>query len=64
VLGGLTGIGAIAALALRQPYAVWFPLLLGSVLLLSILPPRLREYRRRYEDLELRKMASVDALGG
>lgn len=63
-LGGLLGICAVTALASRQPYAVWFPLLLGSALLLGILPPRLREFRRRYEELELRKMASVDAMGG
>jgi hypothetical protein len=63
-LGGLLGIGAIAALASRQPYAVWFPLVLGAALLLGILPPRLREFRRRYEELELRKMASVDAMHG
>ncbi len=63
VLGGIVATAAVAALVLRQPYAVWFPLVLGSALLLGILPPRLGQYRRQYEAMELRKMASVDALG-
>jgi hypothetical protein len=71
VLGTLTiliGIGAIlvlaamGALALKQPYAVWFPLGLVGLLLGSILPARLRQSRKAYEETELRRMASVDAL--
>lgn len=62
-LGGILAMIGLAALALRQPYAVWFPLILIAVLLLSILPSRLRHYRRQYEELELRRMASMDAAG-
>jgi hypothetical protein len=43
-----------------QPYAVWFPLLLLGGLLVGILPVRLRQYRRHYETLELRRMSSLD----
>jgi purine-cytosine permease-like protein len=60
-MGVISAIVGIAAIAFGQPYAVWFPLLLLGVLLLAILPFRLRQYRRGYEDLELRRMASMDA---
>lgn len=62
VLGALSGAAGLVALLLRQPYAVWFVLLLVGVLLLGILPFRLRQYLRQYRDLELRKMAAADAL--
>src|SRR5262249_22316068 len=61
VLGAILGIGAAIALVMRQPYAVWFPLGLGALLLLGIMPSRLRECRKQYEEKELRRMASVDA---
>jgi len=60
-MGVISVILGIAAVAVGQPYAVWFPLLLLGVLLLAILPFRLRQYQRGYEDLELRRMASMDA---
>lgn len=61
-LGGLLALGFAAALALRQPYAVWFPLGLFALLLLTILPFRLRDFRRFYADGEMRKMTAADAL--
>jgi len=36
-------------------------MVLIGVLLLSILPFRLRQYQKGYEDLEMRRMASMDA---
>ena len=62
--GGLLAIGGIIALILRQPYGVWFPLVLGAALLLGILPVRLRHFRRHYEELELRRMAAADTFSG
>ena len=68
--GILIGAGALATLAglvavcFQQPYAVWFPLVLLGVLLLAILPIRLKQFQKQYEALELRRMASLDALGG
>jgi hypothetical protein len=51
----------VAALICRQPYAVWFPPLmiggLSTVLMGALLP----SIRRRYEELELRKIAAADA---
>lgn len=66
----LTALGAAAvvvgllALALRQPPAVWIPLLLPGVLVVAILPLCLRHFRKHYEDAELRRMVSLDASGG
>ena len=61
-LGGLCALAGLIAVALRQPYAVYFPLLLGGVLLLGIFIPAFAKYRKRYEDVELRRMASADAV--
>jgi hypothetical protein len=60
-LGVLSAAAGVVALGLRQPYGVWFVLLLLGVLLLGILPARLKQYQKRYEDLEMRKMAAMDA---
>jgi hypothetical protein len=58
--GCALAVAGLAAVLARQPYAVWFPLVLGAVLLLSIVPSRLRDMRRNYEDQELRRMAALD----
>jgi hypothetical protein len=69
VLAGLLALGfagllmlalGLVALALGQPYAVWYPLLLmgvlDPVLAFSLLPTA----RRRFEALELRRMQGAD----
>jgi hypothetical protein len=61
VLGVLSTAAGLVALTVRQPYGVWFVLLLLGVLLLAILPARLKDYQRRYHDLEIRRMAALDA---
>ena len=61
-LGVALGLGAVVALSEKQPYAVWFPLVLGGVLLLGIIPFRLRNFLKHYEDLELRRMTAIDAM--
>ena len=63
-LGLASCFAGVVALTLKQPYAVWFPLLLGAALLLGIIPFRLRNYLKHYEDLELRRMTAIDALKG
>jgi len=60
-VGILLTIGGLLALVSHQPFGVWFPLLLPGVLLVGIIPPRLKQFRKGYEDLELRRMASMDA---
>ena len=60
-LAGLLLLGAgVAALVYSQPYAVWYPLLLTGILCSSIMGGLLPVLRRRYEQLELRKMTSMD----
>jgi hypothetical protein len=54
-------LGGLAAVALRQPYGVWYALLLLGVLVAVIFPFRLRRYQDRYREFELRRMTSMDA---
>jgi hypothetical protein len=63
-LGAVCCVAAVIAIAGKQPYAVWFPLTLGGLILLSIIPFRLRQFQRQYHELELRRMNSIDALQG
>ncbi len=60
-MGAAAGIAGVIALLTSQPYAVWLLLLLFGVLLVAILLLRLRQYQRQYRNVELRRMASVDA---
>jgi hypothetical protein len=60
-VGVASALGGLAAVVLRQPYAVWYALLLIGVLLVVIFPFRLRRYQDRYREFELRRMASMDA---
>ena len=60
-VGILLIIGGLLALASHQPSSIWFVMLLPGVLLVAIIPPRLKQFRKGYEDMELRRMASMDA---
>ncbi len=62
--GVALGLAAVVALSEKQRYAVWFPLVLGGVLLLGIIPFRLRKFLKHYKDLELRRMMAIDAMKG
>lgn len=55
----LTGLGAVAA---GQAYAVWYPLLLIGGILTLVFGVNLYPMKRRYEDLEIRRMTSTDTL--
>jgi len=57
--GGLLVAGAVA-LAFSQPYAVYFPLILGGIILVAVFGPGSRRARRAYEDVELRRMRAMD----
>ena len=57
--GGLLVAGAVA-LALSQPYAVYFPLILGGIILVVVFWPGFRRARRAYEEAELRRMRAMD----
>ena len=60
-IGGVSLILGIVAVAIGQPHAVYYPLLLcGAVA--TVLPlVQLPALRRRYEALELRRMSALDA---
>ncbi len=58
----LTLAGLIAAL-LKQPYFVWYALLLPGVILVLVLSLNMHSIRRRYDELEIRRMTSMDATG-
>lgn len=60
VLGAICLVVGLVAVAIRQPYAVCFPLLLIGGLLDVILGASLPTIRRRYEQAELRRMAAMD----
>lgn len=60
-VGAASTLGGLTAVALRQPYGVWYALLLFGVLDVVIFPFRLRRYQDRYREIELRRMTSMDA---
>src|SRR5438034_2175408 len=60
VLGaGLILVGGVAVI-MKQPYAVYFPLLLGGGILTIVFWNGRRTARRAFEDAELRKMRALD----
>jgi hypothetical protein len=63
VAGILLVVAGIIAVAMKQPYAVWYPLLLGGAILTFALGVNLHSIKRRYDDLEIRRMTSMDATG-
>lgn len=60
IAGGGLLVAGLLALALSQPYAVYFPLILGGIILLAVFGPGSRRTRRAYENVELRKMRAMD----
>jgi len=63
-LGMLLTLTGIAAILFRQPFFVWYVFLLPGVLLTLIFSLNFPMIQRRYDDLEIRRMASIDALRG
>jgi hypothetical protein len=62
-LGMLLTITGIVAIACGQPFFVWYVFLLPGVMLTLIFSLNFPLIQRRYDDLEIRRMASIDALG-
>ncbi len=59
---GVIGLAAgVIALLLGQPYAVYYPLLLGGIVLTAVCGGIWPALRIGYEQRELRKMAAMDA---
>jgi hypothetical protein len=63
VLGILLTIAGFVAVVSSQPYAVWYALLLPGVILTLVFSLTLPSIQRRYDELEIRRMTSVDAMG-
>jgi hypothetical protein len=62
-LGMLLTITGIVAIACGQPFFVWYVFLLPGVMLTLIFSLNFPLIQRRYDDLEIRRMASIDAMG-
>ena len=56
---GLTLVGGVAVIT-KQPYAVYFPLLLAGAIMAVVFGNGRRTARRAFEDAELRKMRALD----
>ena len=63
VLGILLIIAGLVAAILKQPYSVWYALLLPGVILVLVFSLNLHSIQRRYDELEIRRMTSVDTMG-
>jgi hypothetical protein len=61
-LGAVAGLLGVTAVLLRQPYHVWFVLLLSAALFVGILVPRLKQFERQFAEYELRRMQAADSL--
>ncbi len=62
-LGILLTIAGLVAVVSKQPYAVWYALLLPGVILVLVFSLNLHSIQRRYDELEIRRMTSIDATG-
>jgi len=60
-LGILLMIAGVVAALLKQPYAVWYALLLPGIILTLIFSLNLHSIQRRYDEVEIRRITSVDA---
>ncbi len=60
-LGAASLILGVIALTLSQPYDVYYPLFEGGVLFVILPAVLLPMLRRRYAEMELRKMSAIDA---
>ena len=60
VIGILCLVGSGVALAMAQPYAVYYPLLLIGVILVAVIGKLRGSLSARYEQLELKRMQSMD----
>ena len=60
IIGIASLVGGVAAVATAQPYAVYYPLLLIGIILVVVCGKMRGNLSARYEQLELKKMQSMD----
>ena len=63
VLGILLTIAGLGAAVLNQPYTVWYALVLPGVILILVFSLNMHSIRRRYDELEIRRMSLMDKQG-
>lgn len=61
VIGIASLVGGIVALASSQPYVVYYPLLLIGIILVFVISKLRGTLAARYEEIELKRMQSMDA---
>lgn len=61
VIGLLSAVAGVIALAMRQPYAVYYPLLLVGFILTIVVGALWRTLPQRYQAAELKKMRAMDS---
>lgn len=61
VFGGLLLIAGLVALAARQPYAVYYPLLLGGLITSTVFGANAALLARQARQEELRRISAMDA---
>jgi hypothetical protein len=60
-LGVVCLVAGVFAYFSHQPYEVYYPLLLGGTILTAVFGGNFYTLRHRYRQIELRKMAAMDA---
>jgi hypothetical protein len=61
VVGSLLSLVGLTALLLKQPYAVWYTMLLGGTISGVVMGMAFVQFRARYREIELRRIQSLDA---
>ena len=61
VIGIASLVGGVVAFTTDQPYAVYYPLLLIGIILVAVLGKLRGSLSARYEQIELKRMQSMDA---
>jgi hypothetical protein len=61
VLGSAGLVGGVVALCFGQPWYVYYPFLLGGCICVVVFGGNLPTLRKRYDALEMRRMAAMDA---
>lgn len=60
LIGIISLVGGVAAIAAAQPYAIYYPLLLIGIILVAVIGSLRRTLSARYEQFELKRMQSMD----
>ena len=60
LIGIVSLVGGVAAIAAAQPYVIYYPLLLIGIILVAVIGSLRRTLSARYEQFELKRMQSMD----